>query len=308
MKRKLYVVLLCVAVLVTGCEQGHTVVEEVVPELVVAEDELNMVEPENEPEDIAKTITEMLNSIPHPGIRDVWSVDVHPIVDSETSRELATFISEMISWLTPPPTTSFTSPAEIDQEFALGVAFVRTSFVQGARPEWENYHPELAALAPFLEPPFGIYILGLHNHMEETARILFGSYVVLNPPTTAIAHRAFRGNAASGAIEIYGNFVYGPIEGEGAWGGALASLIPVILSYEYIGNGYEIKCIFVRRTHYHDVGEHGFLEHIGADNSVRVDADRDEIADYLLTSTDIHTITLKRNENGGLYYWAHILP
>ena len=309
MKHKLCVVLLCVAVWVAGCGQGQTAIEDIVAEPTAAEDALNVVEPEDEPEGMAKTITEVLNSIPYPGIAELtWPVDVHPIVDSEVSRELVEFISGIISRLTPPPTTSFTSPAEIDQEFALGVTFLRTGNVQGARPYWDNYHPELTAIAPFLEPPFGLHILRLHNHMEETARILFGPDAELNPPTTATAHRALCGNAASGAIEIFGNFVYSPIEQDGVWGGMWASLIPVILSYEYIGNGYEVRCIFVWRTHDHDVGEHGFLEHIGADRSVRVDADRDEIIDYLLTSTDIHTITLKRNADGGFYYHAHILP
>jgi len=77
-----------------------------------------------------------------------------------------------------------------------------------------------------------------------------------------------------------------------------ASYVRAVLSYEYIGDGYEVVCVWVFWADGTLYSDHRQMEEIP----------EDELIDFLLTTPDRHTITLKRNPNGGFYYWAHILP
>ena len=126
----------------------------------IYQDTLDRETPEVEPveELTPEEIRELLNSIPHPGMRSGWPAQVYPIADSELGIEMADFIAGVITWIVPPPSVSFTSPAEIDPMFALRVSLFRTSNIQALWPESENYHPELKGASSVFIPAFPLAV------------------------------------------------------------------------------------------------------------------------------------------------------
>ena len=227
---------------------------------------------------------ELLNSIPYAGMnmpsRD--GLD-HPVVSTETAMNMAGFIANMSGWWGW-PSMSFYSPEEADPAFVFAASFMATNWVQWHRPDSEvsRYHPELAVLAPYLDPDAGGRSVKLHNHIKETARNLFGVEIEIHP---SMATGLF---AANEYFDVY----HFSLEAFGFGGGH----VPVVLSYEYIGGGYEVICVFawVVSDQYVDLNTWNEIPD-------------DELIDHLHTLPR-HTITLKRNQHGGFYYWAHILP
>jgi len=257
----------------------------------VVEDE----EPIDEPEAVEEVVEELspeevqelLNSVPYAGMT-LGSLDwfEQPFVTTETSRELGSFIFSMNDVLMQPPQSSFTSPDEADPYFLFHRAYAHTNRVQWGSPDLTDegfFYPELYVIAPLMDISF--ISVTLHSHMEQTARQLFGMDLELSPQ--ALPRIPFA------SFNLYGVYVYGR---DGF--GPLPVRIPIIFSYEYIGGGYEVVCAFVLQGLFDDYSPESMREWIT----------KDELLTYLQTTTNIHTITLKNNPNGGFYYWAHILP
>ena len=314
MKRKVYAALLCVILLVTACAQGQPdiyeplqypepdngdyppvepyVQQEPKPVQEEPEPEVEGIEPEQpqtydadeppEPIPTPEEIYELLNSIPYAGMQGLrrldWLEEYSIFVNSEAAIEMANFISYVNGWWGP-PLSSFNSPEEANHDFLFDASFFRTNWL------YLGGHPELNVLVPYLNP--GTDRLRLHSHVEETAKMLFGQELTIRPSL----------NDSPGMFRTYewlGTYAY--------WLAAFgipATFIPIILSYEYIDGGYEVACVFITQF------DGGYYER---GSNARIAEDKDELRDWLRTTTDIHTITLKRNADGGFYYWAHILP
>ena len=346
MKRRIYASLLCVILLVSACTGGQPdiyeqpeqdlesdddsvlaepltpvalpVQEEPEPEEEYAEPELPQTYDANETPEPSLTpeeIRELLDSIPYvardmsaaitawrapnTAWHDAISIANYFMTD-ETGEEIADFISWMFTWWRPLPTRSFTMPSEANSEFIFSASFSATHWVQWRSPESAPpaYHPELAAIQPYIEyPPDHPYLHGyqisrldhvvLHGHMERSARMLFGQELEIIFPENSWLYNLYT---------VAGNYLY---NSDAA--GSPASFTPVILSYEYIGGGYKVSSAFVwyfNGQYYPPGSEWGEGEGMP----------KDALLDYLRTTTQIHTITLKRNADGGFYYWAHILP
>ena len=304
MKRKSRVLLLCVILLVAACAGGQPDIYEQ-PEQNVEDDSASVpaalpLQEEPKPEEAAATeepqvydadeapepsltpeeIRELLESIPYAGMSgrgpSDW-VEEYSVANSEVAREMLHFISGVIG-LGTLPSVSFNSPEEANFVFLFNASSWQTQWL------YLGGHPELNALVPYVDPSTDR--LMLHSHIEETAKMLFGQELAIRPFIDSAG--MFR------TYEWLGTYAY--------WLAAFgipASMIPIILSYEYIGEAYEVACVFVWSfdNRYYPTG---FNEPIAED--------RDALLAYLRTTTEIHTITLKRNAAGRFYYWAHILP
>jgi len=126
----------------------------------------------------------------------------------------------------------------------------------------------------------------LHNHMEETTRTLFGQEM-------EITHQPYR----STLFNIYDLFGVKAYSQEGF--GIPASRVPIILSYEETSDGYKVRVVigWLFNDNFYPEGR-------GSEEGLPID----ELEDYLRTTTDVHTITLRNNPEGGWFYHAHILP
>jgi len=232
-------------------------------------------------------IREILNNIPWamvniPDTGLQWFEQT--IVDSETGKRIAIFIDWVYGWRSP-PTASFHSPEEIIPDNVWHTSIFNTHQVQWLDdPTMPGavHHPELSVLAPHLGPH--IMNVWLHSHIEETARRIFGHEIKFPPRQSA------------GVLQSYnfaGAYVYSMVFGLGP-----AGYVRAVLSYECIGDGYEVVCVWV-------FWADGTLY---SDHTQREEIPEDELLSYLQTTTNIHTITLRNNPDGGFYYWAHILP
>ena len=300
MKRKLYISLLCVILLVTACAQRPPDIYQ--PPQILEPDngdyapaqpfvsqkpESVIVEPplpeEPEPSMTPEEIRDLLNSIPYAGIfwRRFGANDNHPIELGERGEMIAGFIRGMNGfwrW----PSESFHSPENACPGFVFWASFVATNWLQwsdSGSVEGSRYHPELSVLAPHLE--LGTSSIVLHSHMEETASALFGQKLEIQPLDAFVVH----------TYEFSGVYVYSL----GIFGMGIGH-IPIVLHYVYIGDRYEVTCVFVL------VSSDAFFD----ENEDEIPDD--ELIDWLHTVPGRHTITLKRNADGGFYYWAHILP
>jgi len=242
----------------------------------------------------AREVRELLGRIPYSGLRErggsINDWFEQPVATSETAAKLAEFISVFNHTLSHPPFVSFETPEDAPPEFVFWNAFNETNTVQWSSPDWAHsaYHPELQAIVPLLYPLH--YQIRLHNHMEETTSLLFGQ-------TLEITHRPLEG----GFFNIYDLFGVKAYSQEGF--GIPAALVPIILSYKNTGDGYEVRVVFVwlYNDEFHPVrGQKG--------QEVSVGYPMDELEDYLRTITDVDTITLRNNPQGGWFYHAHILP
>ena len=251
-------------------------------------DESEPTEPSLAPEEIR----ELLNSIPYASMDMSSIIDWldHPVVNTETAVSMASFILRVNHWWGP-PSASFSSPAEVG-DFAWVAAFFNTYTVQWSDPNSAHtiYHPELEAIVPHLGSSLRyLYMPGitLHSHIEETAKSIFG-YEISFP--------LWSGGGIFIPYSFSGTYVY--VLGVFGVG---AGMVPMILSYKETPDGYEVICAFVWlfNDRYYS-SRSGIRE--GEDMS------GDALLDYLRTTADRHTITLKRNADGGFYYWAHILP
>jgi len=230
-------------------------------------------------------IRELLNNIPYSGIDLRWfNAFYNPIALDETGIMIADFISG-VNGFWGPPSTSFKSPEEASAIFVFWASFMATNELIWSFPasaERPNNYPELNKLVPYLEQ--GTYSIILHKHLEETANKLFGfgrKLEILQPQILGVLN----------TYEFSGVFAYSLRAF-----GVTMSYIPIVLSYEYIGDGYEVICVFV----FNDDSEDRFFGGEGMSN--------DKLIDYLHTVPGRHRITLKNNPHGGFYYWAHILP
>jgi len=247
-------------------------------------------------------IRELLNNSPHPGVDlRMREQRPQPVVDSERGREIAQFIDAMHAWPSRLPTTSFRSPQEIDNTFAVSAAIMATPPIQWGWPEGAGYRPELSVLEPYLSLTFGPWPphhLGIaHRHVEETARQLFGASVTISPTYEVVEH------SQAGFVyfsEFMGEYFYRVTFGMDLRVGRHLTVI----SYTEIEGGYEVACAFLWQI-WRD-GElfyHNELN-ITGDGGVA----ESELPAYLQSTAQVHTITLLRNEAGGFYYHAHILP
>ena len=244
------------------------------------------------PSPTSEEIRELLNSIPYAGMRELrrmdWLEEYALVVNSDNAIRIAGFITSVNGWWGPPQ-TSFHSPEEAGYEFLFRTSFSFTNRVQWNNIAWAqnwDYHPELIVLVPYLDPNTNGLIL--HSHIEKTARTLFGQELTIRPRITVDSPGMFH------TYEWLGTYAY--------WQGAFGipvDFITIILSYEYIGGGYEVACVFIAHA-----GE-GYYERSFHE---LIAEDKDELMDYLRATTAIHTITLKNNSSGGFYYRAHILP
>jgi len=135
----------------------------------------------------------------------------------------------------------------------------------------------------------------LQRHLEITAAKLFGMELEVNHHAVPDCFLPI----GFDALDFYGEYVYtgwGPLD---TWG----VFVPIILSYEYVGGGYEVICVFFWVTDQTEDGANAYY-----DEHLTNTMTHDEMLTYLQTTQNRHTITLKRNPNGGFYYWAHILP
>jgi len=238
-------------------------------------------------------IRDMLNSIPYAGMElshmPDWldRVGQQPIVNNETALELADFIFSMNGWWLPHLAASFSIPEDAPPIFVFSRTYSTTNPASWAEPEWSGVelHPELRARLPFLQIP---HVAVLHSHMEQTARELFGVELEIYPYALSASSHLFH------TFNLFG--VYMHIHD--GWG-AYASRVPIILSYEYMGGRYEVACVFVW------ISDDSFSpESVEGWEFIPMC----ELLTYLQTTTAIHTITLLRNQSGGFYYHAHILP
>lgn len=237
-------------------------------------------------------IRDLLNSIPYPGMVEPWRIDWldHPVVNSETAISMANFILRVNHWWGP-PSASFHSPEEAG-DFAWFAAFFNTDRVQWSDPDSTHtiYHPELKAIVPQLDSSvLNLYLPGitLHSHIEETAKNIFG-YEISFP--------LWSGGGIFLPYDFSGTYIY--VLGTFGVG---AGFVPMILSYEETPDGYEVICAFVWLFD----GRY-YRPRSGIREGEAMSGD--ELLDYLRTTAERHTITLKNNSRGGFYYRAHILP
>ena len=246
--------------------------------------------PELSPEEIR----DLLENIPHPGM-NLHALDwpERPGANSQTAIELSDFIHAMNGWWLPTLAASFSSPDEADADFLFRRAFSATNSLQWNNPDRaDSYRPELRVLTPYVYPSW--IDITLHHHIEQTARQLFGMELEISPQ--AAPQHMFE------TFDLFGIYAYHQ------WGwGSPAIRVPVILSYEYFGGGYEAACVLLWL--FWDEELRYFIEHPNAPGiDWETGMTRDEMLEYLQTTTRRHTITLKNNPSGGFYYWAHILP
>jgi len=242
----------------------------------------------------AQEVWELLDGIPYTGIRVRWHLDwlEQPIETSETAVRLAVFINMFNHSFTHPPLVSFESPEEAPQEFVFSAAFFGTDRLQWGNPdrsELAQFRPELSAIVPILHPIH--FEITLHSHMEETAKMLFGREM-------EITHRPDEDEWTLFIVyDLFGVSAYS------IWGiGLPAGRVPIILSYEETSDGYLVRCVFIWS------GD-GFSPERREDSQAgRELRPIEELYEYLRTTTDIHTITLRNNPQGGWFYHAHILP
>jgi len=242
-------------------------------------------EPEPEPEpteidpEVLTEIVELLSGIEHPGV----DLSIPLLYYNHTGLEglgldIANFINN-INGFWGPPRESFLTPENAPFLFAFWPAYLSTPRLQWRDPEGENYHPELSMLEPYLNQ--NARAIMLRAHMEDTAKALFGA-------VPDMSHEPFAGRDST---------VFGEMLVDGPLGMPTGDIDrPVVLGYEHIGDGfYEVSCVFVSTFE----GLYHF-----ADGGAIPD---DELIDFLHTLPR-HTITLRRNEAGGFYYYSHILP
>ena len=239
---------------------------------------------------VPEEIRDMLENIPYVGMHlFLFGAHEQPIMATETAAELAAFIHSMNNWTLSLPLESFTSPENANPQDIFRRAFVATRAVQWVNSEVTySYQPELSVLASIMGVAH-LHHITLHHHMEETARQLFGTELEIPP------------DAAPQWFQVYD---FGGVYAYDAWfGGSATDRVPIILSYEYIGGGYEVVCVFL--WHFWDEELLYFVD------PARIEEDgmtESEMLEYIHTTPDRHTITLLTNPNGGFFYHAHILP
>ena len=255
---------------------------------------------------------ELVESIPYPGMKTrfpwlgpVAGVPQYYFVDDDKGREIVTFLAKYITAFTGIPTTSFSSPQEIDTIFALNVSWENTYDLQWWRnSDTPGYHPELSVLAPYLVTQaywpgmFGVR----QSHIEKTAREIFSPEVVFDIPYPFVG-----GEMGLDMYQFLGENVFWVSFWEGHF-----SIVPFVLSYEYIGGGYEVKCVIIDMFGGSNVifilgREFEAAERIELSHLVS-EIESTELIDILLETENIHTIILKNNPQGSFYYWAHYLP
>ena len=231
-------------------------------------------------------IRELLEGIPYAGMWGPGLVGFgQPVVNSETARELGSFIYWMNGVELPRISASFHSPEEANADFLFSRAHSATKLVQWVDPDWDNYHPELRAIQMLSNSP---HMITLHSHIEQTARKLFGLDLEISRPQDLPFMVRYQ--------DLFGIAVYY----SHGWGPGPVDLWPIILSYEYTDGSYEVICVFVW---WFD----GYFFYSPPNSDEDEGISEYEAVEWLHTLPR-HTITLKRNQHGGFYYWAHILP
>jgi len=235
--------------------------------------------------EVVEEVSELLVSIPWPGIdARIFPLHYIPIELDETGLEIMRFINRINGWWGP-PRESFHSPDQAELGFVSLASFWLTTQLQWETPDEARYHPELSALTPYFQVDrdrSGSNRITLHSHIEETSAALFGQRLTVQPGIFApVSVLRFYGIDAY----VVGTFGIG------------AAHMPIVLSYEAGDDGhYIVTCVFMFYSG-------GFMYPYTWE-----EIPEDELVNHILTVADRHTITLERNQDGGFYYWAHILP
>jgi len=236
--------------------------------------------------EVIEEVSELLVSIPWSGIdARIFPLHYIPIELDETGLEIMRFINRINGWWGP-PREFFHSPDQAELGFVSLASFWLTTQLQWETPDEANYHPVLSTLTPYFQVDrdrSGNNRITLHNHIEETAAALFGQRLEVQPGISApVSVLRFNGIDAY----VVGTFGIG------------AAHMPIVLSYKVDDAGhYIVTCVFMFYSG-------GFIYPAYTWEEIP----EDELVNHILNVAERHTITLKRNADGGFYYWAHILP
>jgi len=239
------------------------------------------VEEDMHPDEIAQLLT----GIPHPGMRISFAIREGIAGLDQRGLEIAAFVSGINGWWGP-PRESFSSPEYAPFNFVFWAAFMRTSSLQWYSSDENHYHPELSVLAPSITAQARlndrVVAVTLGEHIEDTSEALFGRRIAMREDFEG----GIIGSAEFSGVYVYllGTFGVGPVP------------VPYMLSYEEIDGGYQVTVVWADSEDFLDPENN--WEPIPEDEQLEI----------LRAIPDRHIITLLRNEAGGFYYHAHVLP